>query len=579
MPITIGANIFALRTIRSLETSQQGLSKVFERLSSGQRITRAADDAAGLAIADTLGVNRLVFTQGVRNLNDGVSLLNVADSAISNLSDITIRVRELATQASNGSLSNEQRDSLDAEAQALRDEFLRIAQSTEFNGQKLFDGSLGSGLRLQGGFGVDGGIFSSLGGALSTGAFEGLSVLTLGGTTAGESATGDLNGDGALDIVFDSGTDVMTLLNDGGGSFTEVNTIASGVTVQSIALGDVNGDDQLDVVVSGASGGANPVARVMTGDGSGSFTVGASYTYGTGVGQAYRAHLADLDGDGALDLLTAAGDFSGSNRIIFSAQLGNGDGTFGTANTLHSLPGAFGYHDISAGDLNGDGVLDVVSTYDGDVFVQIGNGDGTFQATTSYAVANAGLIDFADLNGDGFEDIVVGSAGGGAILTGDGSGGVSSTSSISTLTVSGLAIGDLNNDGAADLFFSGSTGGAGSAQAFLAGTTTGVNPLLEFSLRTMADARQALAPLEQKLSQLSEQRGILGAFQSRVSTAVNTLAASAENSAAAEARIRDTDVSADAAELTRLQILTQASSAILAQANVQPALAIRLISN
>src|SRR5690606_625715 len=103
MPTTISANISSLRARRRLTVASEALSTVFERLSSGLRINSAADDAAGLAIAESLRASRRIYDQGVRNLNDGISLLNIADGALTELSTIVARLKELASQAANGS--------------------------------------------------------------------------------------------------------------------------------------------------------------------------------------------------------------------------------------------------------------------------------------------------------------------------------------------------------------------------------------------------------------------------------------------------------------------------------------------
>jgi len=143
MPITIGSNIESLRAQRQLSKASTELGSVFERLSSGMRINKASDDAAGLSIATSLNSDRRVFTQGIRNFNDGISLLNVADSAVDSLSNIVLRLKELAEQSANGTYSHTQRKALDKEAQSLSKEYLRVAQSTKFNGLNLFGGSLG----------------------------------------------------------------------------------------------------------------------------------------------------------------------------------------------------------------------------------------------------------------------------------------------------------------------------------------------------------------------------------------------------------------------------------------------------
>ena len=123
--ITINSNL-ALNAQRRLGQSTQSVQQSFTRLSSGLRINKASDDAAGLAISESLNVDARVYTQGIRNLNDGISLTNIAEGAMQELTNITIRQRELATQSANGTLSLQQRQALNQEANALVDEFNRI---------------------------------------------------------------------------------------------------------------------------------------------------------------------------------------------------------------------------------------------------------------------------------------------------------------------------------------------------------------------------------------------------------------------------------------------------------------------
>lgn len=157
MGIRIGSNISSLQAQRSLSASTDKLSSAFERLSSGQRINHAGDDAAGLAVSSSLKADTHIYSQGVRNLNDGISALSIADGAVENLSNIVMRLQELAEQAANGALGYKQRKSLDDEAQALAKEYFRISRTSEFNDLKLFDGTV-QGLRLQAGYGTDGSI-------------------------------------------------------------------------------------------------------------------------------------------------------------------------------------------------------------------------------------------------------------------------------------------------------------------------------------------------------------------------------------------------------------------------------------
>jgi flagellin len=133
-----------------LGISTEALSKTYERLSSGQRINRASDDAAGLAIADSLKANARVAAVAVRNANDGISTIAIADSALGEIGNVLSRLAELAEQSANGVFSTVQRSALQNEFTALGSEIERIAITTEFNGVKLLSG--GSELVLQVGF-------------------------------------------------------------------------------------------------------------------------------------------------------------------------------------------------------------------------------------------------------------------------------------------------------------------------------------------------------------------------------------------------------------------------------------------
>ncbi len=145
MAIRIFTNLTSLNTQRILGINNDRLAQSIERISSGLRINRASDDPGGLAIAESLRSDIRVLRQGLRNLNDGVSLLNVADAGMSQQADILIRMRELAEQSATGTLTQAERDNLQVEFDQLRNEIDRISSATAFNGQTLLDGSLAAG--------------------------------------------------------------------------------------------------------------------------------------------------------------------------------------------------------------------------------------------------------------------------------------------------------------------------------------------------------------------------------------------------------------------------------------------------
>lgn len=153
MGINIRTNIASLNSQRNLGATTNRLETSYRRLSSGLRITRSADDAAGLAIADQLRADSRIATVAVRNANDGVSMIAIADGAMDQISQVLTRMAELAEQSANGVFANSQRSALDLEFQALGSEIERIALTTEFNGLKLISG--GAQVMLQVGFNGD----------------------------------------------------------------------------------------------------------------------------------------------------------------------------------------------------------------------------------------------------------------------------------------------------------------------------------------------------------------------------------------------------------------------------------------
>ncbi|WP_079433174.1 flagellin [Zoogloea sp. LCSB751] len=178
MAATINTNSMSLNAQRNLSSSQAGLSKAVQRLSSGLRINSSADDAAGLAIADRMNSQAKGFDVAIRNANDGISMAQTAESAMQAITDNLQRMRELAVQAANGTYTSGDRSSLDLEFQQLNQEIARVVGGTTFNGQSV----LGSGVSFT--FQVGAGTAST--DSISvTSAQVGLSSASFGSTTAG----------------------------------------------------------------------------------------------------------------------------------------------------------------------------------------------------------------------------------------------------------------------------------------------------------------------------------------------------------------------------------------------------------
>jgi len=156
MALSILTNTASLDAQRNLSKTGKALQSNFAKLSSGQRINSAGDDAAGLAISERMKASIRSMSQAERNANDGTSLLQTAEGAMNENSGILTRMRELAMQSSNGTLGDDERDALGTEFGQLRDEIDRIANVTEFNGTKLLDGNANAtaGFKFQVGIGA-----------------------------------------------------------------------------------------------------------------------------------------------------------------------------------------------------------------------------------------------------------------------------------------------------------------------------------------------------------------------------------------------------------------------------------------
>ncbi|PIE17281.1 MAG: flagellin FliC [Proteobacteria bacterium] len=143
MPININTNVASLSVQQTLGTSGRGMAQSIKRLSSGMRINSAADDAAGLAVSEGLRAQVKGFQQASRNANQAVAMLQTADSAQQSISDTLVRMRELAVQAASDGITDTERGYINTEFSSLSSEITRISDVTEYNGQKLLDGTAG----------------------------------------------------------------------------------------------------------------------------------------------------------------------------------------------------------------------------------------------------------------------------------------------------------------------------------------------------------------------------------------------------------------------------------------------------
>lgn len=617
MSITIGSSLAGIRAVNELGKVSSELQKTFTRLSSGARINSAADDASGLAVASKLELSSRVFSQAIRNVNDGVSLLSIADSALESLGNIVVRQRELATQAASGSLSLTQRQALNQEANALVEEYNRIAGSTDFNNIALFTSEFTS-LQIQEGFGSENAVSYGVGAEglrsvgdgtynITTSSFSGNGVSSVDRT--------DFDGDGDLDLILGNSAfnRVAFLENDGSGSFTEIGTISENLT--SVEVRDVNNDGQDDLIFADTN--ANQV-KIRLSQGGTSFAAATTYA-GTGL---TGITLGDFDNDGFTDI--AAGVSAGSASIL----LGNGNGTFSGSPSV-SLAGT--PLSLATGDINGDGADDLIAATSSGTEIHLSNGDGTFSAgqtipgggSATYNVADlnndgysdlvitnsatatglylgtgpgtlsttplaldsnlavSGTAELVDLTGDGIQDIVLSKSGTRrvSLYIGDGEGGFGKPleDDFSTSNIDSFSVGDFNGDGVPDI--AGAAAPITSTLTVGLGEETKVATQARLNLNTADAASAELTALEAQQNLISAARGEIGAAQSRSASALSTLAIARQGTIDAESRITSADVAEEAANLVRQQVRQQAVAAVLSQANQQYEIALSLIDS
>ncbi len=204
MGLRVNTNVFSLTAQRNLSNVSSRLQGNFERLSSGLRIARAADDAAGLAISERLRAQVRSLDQAGRNASDGVSLVQTTEGATSEITGNLARLRELAVQASNGTLNTGDRAALDAEFTALLDEIDRVSTQTSFNGTKVLDGSATSiGIQV----GTESGETIDI-------ELDDLTISTLGLTASGFDLTTASNASDALELIDDAIDSVTSFRGD-----------------------------------------------------------------------------------------------------------------------------------------------------------------------------------------------------------------------------------------------------------------------------------------------------------------------------------------------------------------------------
>jgi flagellin len=238
MSLVINTNLASLNARGSLDTVSNRLEKNFAHLSTGLRITTAADDAAGLAISERMRAQIRSLSQAQRNANDGISMVQVGEGAMNELDSILIRMRELAIEANNGTVSASDRDTLNQEFTSLIAEIDRIAQSTQFNGVNMLDGSTVNVVFQVGANNVTNVDTLSVGLVSVLASDLGITALDI--SSAGSPTTAITGIDAAIDVVVAARGDLGALQNRLQSTITNLGVSVENLTAAESRIRDVD---------------------------------------------------------------------------------------------------------------------------------------------------------------------------------------------------------------------------------------------------------------------------------------------------------------------------------------------------
>lgn len=545
MSHVIGTGLLSLSVQRALSASANQMTTAMERLSSGLRINSAKDDAAGLAMSERLTAQIRGLNQAVRNVNDGISLMQTAEGALSELTSNLQRIRELAVQSANATSSASDRASLDQEVQQRLAEVQRIVAHTSFNGRKLLDGSFGTDV-FQVGANPNETIFVDLGRGMQTSNI---------GAVAAETGTALVN-TGLTPTGAGSGAVTNSVLWFGvefynGVASTPIDTGANVVTING---GNVVGSADYAVAGNaGARGADSAYAKAAAINASGIDDVAATARTTWSVNPLGGGRLVDIYGLGAGDTMGYSLTLNGVNVINPGTQ-----GLLTSTQTRITIDQAVTYINARKAETR----VDATKASDGSLVLTALDGRNiTAQEAWTFTDGAAA----SDSSSAAYMSVF-----GRATITDD------ATDSADSGSVTQVAI--THRGQIALLSSSEITINAGSANiGFGSGSIQVSGSLTERNVRTVDTAKAAIASADSALRAVSQLRSTLGASQNRLAAAIDSITVSSESLAATRSRIRDADLAREVAILTRAQILQQAGAAMVAQANAVPQAALSLL--
>jgi len=625
----IGTNVSALRAQNGTRAANASLQTAMERLSTGSKINSAKDDAAGLAISTRMTSQIRGYAVAMSNANDGISMAQTAEGALGEVTNMLQRMRELAMQSSTGTLGSDERKSLQVELNQLLAEVDNISKTTNFNGLKLLDGSAKD-IKLQTGVNAGETVSISMENvstdSLGLNGYKVSGELTtgrVGSTLAGLSA-GDvtINGQNALSANATATTNTAKALADGinantsktnvsakayntlsGGSISADGVATGELTINTVSVTGANAEELVKNInrdVAGVTASLVDGKITLSNDTGNDITVGGTaankggFTAGT-----YNGYVALTSTDGK-DISIARGTTgAAADFLSFGLNATSGDNVTGTAAGATKLDTSDdlkinGVKIGASSDASASSKAKAINAVSGESGV---TASARTQVTLSIDVTAAaddevtvngtsvdlaGLTDPADIvaafNNSGIAgvtastddegklvltsdtglDILVDDTGGfvAGITNSDGSAVTTGTAAHGEITLSSKAA--VRIEGSAASLAKAGFAAQGGADGAVAGS---------LNIESADNASNALEVIDAALEKVTQSRGNLGAIQNRLQATVNNLSSTSTNLTDARSRIMDADFSAETTNLAKAQILSQAATAMLAQAN------------
>jgi flagellin len=567
MASTIQTNVASLNAQRNLNASQNTLATSLQRLSTGLRINSAKDDAAGLGISERMSSQIKGLNQAQRNANDGISLAQTAEGALQTSSDILQRIRELTVQSMNGSNTAADRSALNTEVQQLSQELQRVATTTQFNGKNLLDGTFGV-ASFQVGANANQTITATSGnfqttnygnyrvGALVASTENGMGDLVKGSIASDPAAANRSQ----LTRISTTGSTVgaagSLTINTAGGSSTVrygAGTSAAGMAAAiNAADTGVTASATTSFVLGGVSGALSPVASTNV---AGRFAQGQTYTFHLATDTTDTTNATKPASYTTVSFTVGGSkDAAGADQDVLSA-----DQLSAAAQAFNDVAGKTGFtarvvKTESDGTNGGSFALQLTNETGIDLRIAAGNGDATVN------FENIGVLDgnTVDTAGEATATTVVSqianNTAGWANTEGDWITGQLTLDSNRGFSV-------VSNGTATDFFTNGQNTAIVSA---------GLQQVAKMDVSTADAASRTLGIVDSALASVNDQRARYGALQNRFQTTITNLQTTSENLSASRSRIQDTDFAAETANMTKAQILQQAGTAMLAQANSLP---------